>query len=162
MYTSSDPFAALGPSLFLSILSYLPYPSLLQVPQVCRSWHALTRAHKTGIWRPACIRSGVEQADIDTASRRSPLDGTPTVSESVNADTRPSEVDWKDALKGHVLLERNWRFGRCREKWVTGGGNAVWRFKIDEEQGTCLMTSRTGEYRFRPLDARSSEIHRMP
>jgi hypothetical protein len=53
-------------------------------------------------------------------------------------------VDWRGICNGFVSMERNWRWGRCEETWVSPPGNTVWRIKMDEEQGTLLSTSRTG------------------
>lgn len=140
---SSDPLEAFGPSLFLHVLSALEYPDLLTIPQISKSWHALCLSHRTGIWRPACARAGAETPASLSATGSSALP-------DLHSDRRSqgqglAAVDWKDRCRRHVLLDRNWRFGRCRDQWITGGGNAVWRFKIDEEQGTCLMTSRLGQ-----------------
>jgi hypothetical protein len=53
-------------------------------------------------------------------------------------------VDWRGICRKEVELGRNWRFGRCRERWITMPDNAVWRIKVDNEQGTLISTSRVG------------------
>lgn len=54
-------------------------------------------------------------------------------------------VGWRDVCKSYVALDRNWRFGRCRERYLTPPGNSVWRIKLDSENQTLLASDRTGE-----------------
>lgn len=53
-------------------------------------------------------------------------------------------VGWRDICKSYVALDRNWRFGRCRERYLTPPGNSVWRIKLDSENQTLLASDRTG------------------
>lgn len=51
-------------------------------------------------------------------------------------------VDWRGVLKAYIALQKNWKYGRCGERWITPPGGCVWRVKIDEEEKTLLSTSR--------------------
>ena len=62
-------------------------------------------------------------------------------------------VGWRDVCKSHVALDRNWRFGRCRERYLTPPGNSVWRIKVDTANNTLMASDRTGESQSLSLDA---------
>src|SRR5689334_11607838 len=62
----TDPLDALGPSLFLSILSHLPYQSLLSAERVSPLWRRAIYLHEKGVWRSACHRTGVEPRHMRT------------------------------------------------------------------------------------------------
>jgi hypothetical protein len=63
------------------------------------------------------------------------------LSESIH-DAASVTVNWRDVCKTHVEHEKNWRFGRAREKWITPEHNTVWRIKVDLEERTLISTSR--------------------
>ena len=71
--------------------------------------------------------------------------GEPGEEEEPVPDESARTVGWKETCKSHVSLDRNWRFGRCRERYLTPPGNSVWRIKVDSEDQTLLATDRTGE-----------------
>jgi hypothetical protein len=147
----TDPLQALGVSLFLNITSYLPFPSLLAVEQVCKQWREVARDRERTIWRAACHRTGVEKEQMDTlemterAMAQPVWYGEPGEEEEMPPNQAAGSVGWKDTCKKHVELDRNWRFGRCRERYLTPPGNSVWRIKVDSENQTLLATDRTGE-----------------
>jgi len=71
--------------------------------------------------------------------------GEPGEEDEQVPDEPARTVGWKETCKSHVSLDRNWRFGRCRERYLTPPGNSVWRIKVDSENQTLLATDRTGE-----------------
>jgi hypothetical protein len=146
----TDPLQALGASLFLNITSYLPFSSLLAVERVSKQWRDLSRERERTIWREACRSTGVDK-ELRAAfemTERAPFQ--PVWSDEPGENPIPSDepsraMGWKDICKSHVALDRNWRFGRCRERYLTPPGNSVWRIKVDPESQTLLATDRTGE-----------------
>lgn len=152
----NDPLCALGPSLFLLILSHVPFPTLLTAELVSRSWRSVIHTHEKGVWRSVCHRTGVERkhmrmmASFERAfSVPSTLTwyGEPGEEEPMPPNEGPAgSIKWRDMCKYHVGLQRNWRFGRCREKWITPPGNTAWRIKVDSEQETMLLSSRIGTH----------------
>lgn len=68
--------------------------------------------------------------------------GDPEEPEPVDPEESGGSVDWRGVCKGHVEHDRNWRFGRTRERWITPEGNNTWRIKVDPEQGTVISTTR--------------------
>jgi hypothetical protein len=147
----TDPLQALGVSLFLNITSYLPFPTLLAVEQVCRQWREVAKDRERTIWRAACYRAGVEKTQMDTlemterAMAQPVWYGEPGEEKEMPSNDAAGIAGWKDICKKHVELDRNWRFGRCRERYLTPPGNSVWRIKVDPENQTLLATDRTGE-----------------
>ena len=154
----SDPLAALGPANFLHVLSFIDIPSLLGAESVCHPWKDVIDEYAKSVWRDACWRTGVPSKDM---ARLAYLDENPIPDdESYDEFPLPAAIGktnaWKQACRSEVELQRNWKHGRCHEAWVTGApDNSVWRIKEDPEEGTMLMTSRTGESPFRtsPLPA---------
>ena len=148
----TDPLQALGVSLFLNITSYLPFPSLLAVEQVCKQWREVAKDRERTIWRAACHRTGVDKTQIDTlemterAMAQPVWYGEPGEEKEMPPNEAAGIAGWKDICKKHVELDRNWRFGRCRERYLTPPGNSVWRIKVDPENQTLLATDRTGEF----------------
>ena len=146
----TDPLQALGVSLFLNITSYLPFPSLLAVDQVCKQWRGVAKDRERTIWRAACHRTGVEKTQMDNlemmehATAQPVWYGEPGEEEEMPPNEPAGSVGWKDICKKHVELDRNWRFGRCRERYLTPPGNSVWRIKVDPENQTLVATDRTG------------------
>jgi hypothetical protein len=151
---ATDPLDALGPSLFLSILSHLPFQSLLSAELVSPLWRRAVRLHEKGVWRSACHRTGVEPKhmrtleSIERAAALMPYGGWSGDPDEPEPEP-PSEggvgvVNWREVCKAYVGMGRNWRWGRCREGWITPPGNTVWRIKVDPEEGTLISTSRTG------------------
>lgn len=145
-----DPLDRLGSSLFLSVVRHLPFEDLLGIEPVCKAWRRVLRGHARGIWLPACYDSGVEPSVIDSlraseraASKAVISDDTPVsdLGESGHGSTTAT-VDWRDICRTHVEHERNWRFGRTRERWITPEHNTVWRIKVDLEERTLISTSR--------------------
>ena len=143
----SDPLRLLGPSLFLSILSELPFPSLLKSSAVCRSWRAINAEHATSLWRAQCRKVGVERshmADLEqlesSMSNASVTFGDPEEPEWEPPEVRVSCVNWKEICMNYVSLQRNWRHGRAKEKWAwTPEPGSVWRFKIGDDG--CIYTT---------------------
>lgn len=146
----TDPLQALGASLFLNIASYLPFQTLLAVERVSKQWRGLCKDREKTIWRAACHRTGVEKGHMSTlqmmeqAMSQPEWYGEPGEEEAMPPDEHGGSVGWKDVCKGHVALDRNWRFGRCRERYLTPPGNSVWRIKVDPEAQTLFATDRTG------------------
>lgn len=60
------------------------------------------------------------------------------------SDDQMDIVNWRGVCKGFVEHDRNWRYGRVRERWITPGMNTAWRIQVDPEQKTLLGTSRIG------------------
>lgn len=147
----TDPLEALGVSLFLNITSYLPFPSLLAVEQVSRQWRQTSKDRERSIWRAACHRTGVAKKHMsilemtERAMAKPMWYGEPGEEEQLAPGEASGSVEWKGICRSHVQLDRNWRFGRCRERYLTPPGNSVWRIKVDSESQTLLATDRTGE-----------------
>lgn len=147
----TDPLQALGPSLFLQITSYLPFSDLLAVERVSRQWRYLVKDRENSIWRAACHRTGVEKkhmAQLEMMERAlaTPMwFGEPGEEEEMPPDEPAGTIGWRDICKSHVSLDRNWRYGRCRERYLTPPGNSVWRIKVDPEDDVLLATDRTGK-----------------
>lgn len=57
------------------------------------------------------------------------------------------QVDWKTVCKDFVAADKNWQEGTCNEGWIYDDDdrNGVWKFKIDPELDTCIMTRMHGE-----------------
>ncbi|ORY29786.1 hypothetical protein BCR39DRAFT_162382 [Naematelia encephala] len=149
---SSDPLIALGPSLFLQVLSSLPFPDLLSTERVSRPWRNVFQTHRMSIWRKACYRSGLEtkyikdMEVIERAAASAPhWAGEPGEEEIISPDDIPDPVNWKGVCKGYVELQRGWKWGRACERWIAPQGGASWRIKLDPEEGTLLSTSCVAE-----------------
>ena len=146
----TDPLQALGVSLFLNITSYLPFPSLLAVDQVCKQWRGVAKDRERTIWRAACHRTGVDKEYMNQLETKERSMGQPVwygeagEEEAMPPNQTAQSIGWKDICKEHVSLDRNWRFGRCRERYLTPPGNSVWRIKVDSESQTLVATDRTG------------------
>lgn len=69
--------------------------------------------------------------------------GDPEEPEPIDPEEPGGSVDWRGVCKGFVEHDRNWRFGRARERWITPEGCSTWRIKVDPEQGTLISTSRS-------------------
>jgi hypothetical protein len=134
----SDPLAALGASNFANILDFLPIIALAIIPAVSKAWRGHSNDHKSGVWRNACYRAGVSNAKIEAVAkaRNAALQGGSEV---------PTMMDWKQLCKEHISEDNNWRYGRCKEDYIYNECNDVWRFKIDNEENMCMMTSTRGE-----------------
>jgi hypothetical protein len=145
-----DPLDRLGPSLFLSVLRHLPFEDLLGAETVCKDWRRVLRNHARGIWLPVCHDAGVEESVIEAlrsseqASQSTANHGLPKASSSgeMRYEAVSPSVDWRDVCRNHIEHERNWRFGRARERWITPEHNTVWRIKVDLEERTLISTSR--------------------
>jgi hypothetical protein len=72
--------------------------------------------------------------------------GEPGEEEPTPPDEPAGSVGWRGVCKSHISLDRNWRYGRCRERYLTPPGNSVWRIKVDPEDDVLFATDRTGEY----------------
>ena len=59
--------------------------------------------------------------------------------EEMPSDEPLGTVGWRNICKSHIALDRNWRFGRCRERYLTPPGNSVWRIKVDAENQVWLV-----------------------
>ena len=145
---STDPARRLGTSLFLSILAHCDFPTILTVELVSRRWRSVVTGHEKSIWKRACHDVGVEYKHMTTLeafeSAASVWHGDPEEPEPMPPDEPGGSVQWRGVCKSQVQLDRNWKWGRCRESWITPLQNAVWRFKLDPEQQTALASSRTG------------------
>ena len=138
-----DPLNALGPSVFLNIISHMSFDSILAAETVCQGWNQTIKSHSRSIWRHACYRTGVYSDRIDKLETiEQPT--TPKV-EVDNSDLHLEQsmelgVDFKETCRKHVEEQRNWRYGRPKERWLTPSPMEVWRMKVDEEQGTIITT----------------------
>ena len=144
-----DPLVILGPSIFLSIISHLPFSSILAADRVNRQWNQIVQSHSRSIWRGACHRTGVYQdriSKIEKSENAASLSiwETPP-SEPTGTVEHSTHDEWKTLCREHVEEDRNWRFGRPKERWMEPGHHAVWRMKVDPEQDTLITTSRSGE-----------------
>ena len=72
-------------------------------------------------------------------------DGEPGEEEPKPEDEPGGGVDWRGICRSYVELERNWLGGKTMESWITPMHNAVWRFKVNEEQQVMYNTNRYGE-----------------
>lgn len=150
-----DPLDRLGSSLFVSVVRHLPFEDLLGIEPVCKAWRRVLQGHARGIWLPACYDSGVESSVMDSlraserAARKSSISDKTQVSDLGGSghDATTATVDWRAICRTHVEHERNWRFGRTRERWITPEHNTVWRIKVDLEERTLISTSRMRTFR---------------
>ncbi|WVW80243.1 hypothetical protein I302_102221 [Kwoniella bestiolae CBS 10118] len=144
----NDPLQALGPSLFLQILSHLPLDPLTSCLRVSKSWHSLIISSPTTLYKPLARTVGIEppildDLDIkDKATAQSSTWSDPTTSSVDPRGEGDDEVNWKGVVKDYLELQSNWKNGRARSKWVHPGRNTVWRIKVDHEEGTIITTSR--------------------
>jgi len=148
--------------LSLSVLSYLPLPTLCSLPTLSRQWFNLFSANQSTIFHNAAVLHGYIQSEIISlddalsAYKGSPWDGT---------------ADWKDFCKcsDHVFHElwrlvsvsrdtplisvgrrcfqlcTNWEGnGRVVPRLVTPPGSDVHRIKVDEKAGICITTRILG------------------
>lgn len=142
-----DPLNALGPSVFLNIISHMPFNSILAAETVCQGWNQTIKSHARSIWRHACYRTSVYSdriAKLETIENQT----TPKIEcDSPSLHLERSEmklgVDWKETCRKHVEEQRNWRYGRPKERWLAPLPMEVWRIKVDEEQGTVITTNKT-------------------
>ncbi|KAK8861662.1 hypothetical protein IAR55_002485 [Kwoniella newhampshirensis] len=164
MALPTDPLHALGPSLFLSILSHLPLQPLINASLVHPTWHALISSHPTTLFRPLAHRLGIERhhlhsleaaeqttsfsissagsADPDEAPGWEIEEPDLDLDVDLEAEEPGARVDWRGVVKAWIKLQRNWKWGRAKGSWLTPGRNTVWRMKVDEEEKTLLTTSR--------------------
>lgn len=148
----TDPLFALGTSLFLHVLSHLPFSDLLTIEEVSRSWEDVVKYREKTIWRSACHRTGVEKehmAQLEMLERAlaKPMQyggWEEGEEEPMPPDEPLGSVGWRNICKSFVALDRNWRFGRCRERYITPPGNSVWRIKVDAENQVLMASDRTG------------------
>lgn len=136
----TDPLEALGDSVFLTVLASLPYYTLATtIPRVRKSWAGHYRSHQATIWRQACDELGIDTRSIidEHAAKEDPDKG---------------EIDWLETAKGPggILLDQNWWIGRCKERLIgrVESGHPVWKFRMNEEEGTCLTTNRSMDGEF--------------
>lgn len=148
-----DPLGCLGPSLFLQILSNLPYTSIIKAESVSRSWRNLIQSRSKTVWRTACRLTDIEPKHLNqllslertfSSAGASAWYGEPGEEEPLPPDEPTGSIDWKAIIESNTLLSQNWKHGRCRERYACPPGNVVWRFKVDNEQDTMLCTDRTG------------------
>ncbi|ORX34848.1 hypothetical protein BD324DRAFT_635358 [Kockovaella imperatae] len=148
MNDTSDPLQRLGASLFLTIIANADFGAILNAERVCRSWRALIVKHTKSIWTRECRSVGVEakhMAFLEAFESRPVLSWSGDPDEMEHQDpNEESRVDWRGICKSRVELDRNWRWGRCRDGWIAPADNAVWRFQIDPEQQTTIVSSRMG------------------
>ncbi|WWD05623.1 hypothetical protein V865_003704 [Kwoniella europaea PYCC6329] len=143
----SDPIQALGPSLFLQVLSHLPLGSLTSCLKVNKSWNDLVTSSPTTLYRPLAAQVGIEPPLLDelyTKDKATAQSSTWSNPNYTSSDSGGHEggVNWKNVIKDYVDLQSNWKKGRARSKWICPGRNTVWRIKVDHEEGTIITTSR--------------------
>lgn len=157
---SSDPLNRLGDSIFLDVIVQIDARSVLQVEQVCKSWQELVRSHERGIWRSMCHRSGVKEQDIEQLEEQERTSGQSDATghkTSLPSSPHSGDVDWRKVCKGHVMLDINWRWAHCHERFATAGlHNNLWRFKLDNEQDVVISTDISGENQYSSTHATRS------
>jgi hypothetical protein len=168
MPTNLDPLSAIGPSLFLVVLSYLPFPSILAVEQVSAAWKGCCHTYSRLIWHRLfelrgfklqksrslnAVQGGAGAMTGSTGGNHPCPSSGQGIQYPIDHDFEPP-MDWKRIFKAHVELERNWKQGRCRAKGVTVPGDAVWKFQVDEEEGILISSSRMGECAAHRLELR--------
>lgn len=134
-----DPLPVLGASLFLSILHNLPLHSLHAAELVCQSWRSVALGASSSIYKRLCTQAGVDSRSAGSGNLAVPGDISASVDVTGNP---PVEVDWHARLKQHCLLQNAWSWGRCKDRWICPPKTPVWRFKVDEEEGTIICSSR--------------------
>ena len=144
---STDPLQRLGDSLVLQILGFLPLRELLLLPRLSKAYNELYIAHASGIFRPACHRFAVDAAQLAQLTKQeagvaSTHPGS-IIEDAVEGQDETLRVDWKAALRRHIIWDRNWKHGHCEDRWITPLD--VWRFKLDPEDDCCISTSKRGE-----------------
>ncbi|WRT65783.1 uncharacterized protein IL334_002732 [Kwoniella shivajii] len=147
--TSSDPLIALGPSLFLQILSNLPLSSLQTCNSVRKSWQYLIASSRGTLYRPIAHQIGIEIPHVknlealEKATAQSSLWMDPEEPpETEEPSSSGASVDWKGVIKSHVDLQNNWKFAKAKNQWIYPGRNTVWRIKVDKEEKTIITSSR--------------------
>lgn len=137
----TDPLEALPAPVFLNILEQLPSVGLAKVERVSKSWRSCIREHERSLWRTQLLKLNLPEEDVTgLLSQEAAHDRH----DPTSAEISPPPVDWRAECRRQVLLERNWQKGRCRNKWIKTSGGRVWRFKIDQDEGTMLCTTESG------------------
>ncbi|WWD16419.1 hypothetical protein CI109_100845 [Kwoniella shandongensis] len=147
-----DPLQALGPSLFLHILSHLPLLPLVNASLVHPTWHEIITSHTSTLFRPLAHSLGIEKHHLkalEAFERTTPFSftsswgGDPDEGPELEDPSEPiARVDWRGIVKAWTELQHNRKWGRAKEGWLTPGRNTVWRMKVDKEEKTLLTTSR--------------------
>ncbi|KAH9174787.1 hypothetical protein EDB89DRAFT_471990 [Lactarius sanguifluus] len=113
----------------LNVLSHLPIPSLLSLPILSRQWLNFFTANQSVIFHGAALYHEYIQPGA-----RFPEDAL-----SVNTG-RPS-TSWKDFCCRSFQLRKNWEGkGRAVARAFPPPGLNVYRLRVDEKRGICIMT----------------------
>ncbi|KAH9032739.1 hypothetical protein EDB84DRAFT_1561882 [Lactarius hengduanensis] len=118
----------------LNVLSYLPIPSLLSLPVLSRQleWLDFFTANQSTIFRSAALLHEYIQPRISL----------PEGALSVNTG-RPwaGSTSWKDFCRRSIQLHKNWEGkGHAVVRAFSPPGLNVYRFRVDEKRGICVMT----------------------
>ncbi|KAH7926821.1 hypothetical protein BV22DRAFT_1062053 [Leucogyrophana mollusca] len=112
----------------LQTASYLPLYSLCNVALVCRQWNELITTNEPSVYRNAALLHRF-LAPAELASQKPKLKGH----------------EWRLFCRRRLEIERGWRGrGPSSFKELSAARNAVFRFKVDEEEGTIIATCRYG------------------
>lgn len=68
----SDPLSALGPSIFLQVLSDAPFYTIQTAELVSHQWRSLIQFHEKSLWSSACHRIGVQEYWMITMEAQEP------------------------------------------------------------------------------------------
>ncbi|KAH8984939.1 hypothetical protein EDB92DRAFT_1950395 [Lactarius akahatsu] len=116
----------------LNVLSYLPIPSLLSLPVLSRRWLDFFTANQSTIFRSAALLHEYMQPR------------TSLLEDALSLNTgRPwtGSTSWKDFCRRSIQLRKNWEGkGHAVARAFSPPGLNVYRLKVDEKRGICIMT----------------------
>jgi len=148
--------------LSLSVLSYLPLPTLCSLPALSRQWFNLFSANQSTIFHNAAVLHGYVQPEtilLDDALslyKGSPWDGATDWKDFCKRSDHLLREPWRliSASRGALLifigrrcfqLRTNWEGnGRVVPRLVTPPGSDIHRIKVDEKAGICITTRILG------------------
>jgi len=148
----------------LSVLSYLPLPTLCSLLTLSRQWLNFCSENQSAIFHNAAILHGYIQpkttqlGDALSAHEGSPWNGVTdwkdfcksTPGNALTAlfhETIPPDLSPDLIFVGHRFcqLRKNWAgTGRVVARLVTPPGSDVHRIKVDEKAGICITTRMFG------------------
>ncbi|KAH9017136.1 hypothetical protein EDB83DRAFT_192914 [Lactarius deliciosus] len=118
--------------VMLNVLSYLPIPSLLSLPVLSRQWLDFFTANQSTIFRSAALLHEYIQPK------------TSLLEDALSVNTgRPwaGSKSWKDFCRRSIQLCKNWEGkGHAVARAFSPPGLNVYRLKVDEKRGICIMT----------------------
>ncbi|KAH9038564.1 hypothetical protein EDB85DRAFT_2141791 [Lactarius pseudohatsudake] len=118
--------------VMLNVLSHLPIPSLLSLPILSRHWLDFFTANRSVIFHGAALYHEYIKP------------GSMLLEDALSVNTgRPwtGSTSWKDFCRRSFQLHKNWEGkGRAVARAFPPPGLNVYRLRVDEKRGICIMT----------------------